>query len=274
MNRAKRTFITAITGVLMVVIPAAAAQATTVKIAGSTTVQPLAQKIATAWHNVSHANNATVAGGGSSAGVACATGGTCDIGTSSRDKKTGEAGNWTPFAKDAISVIVNPYLSSHGVRNLTLDQVKGIFLGTIRNWHSVGGPNATILVYQRAATSGTESKFKELFLGNTSATICCNAPSEASNGLMRTVVAQHHFGIGFVSMYFDLTSTTVTGVSIDGVAPTLLNAKSGRYTFVRTLYRITQSAHPTGSVAAFIRYALSHHVQSTIVSSYWIPITT
>lgn len=273
MNRAKRTLITAIASVLIVAIPAAAAQATTVKIAGSTTVQPLAQKIATAWHNANHADNATVAGGGSSAGVACATGGTCDIGTSSRDQKAGEGGDWTPFAKDAISVIVNPYLSSHGVHNLTLDQVKGIFLGTIRNWHSVGGPNATILVYQRAATSGTESKFKELFLGNTNATICCNAPSEASNGLMRTVVAQHHFGIGFVSMYFDITSTTVTGVSIDGVAPTLLNAKSGRYTFVRTLYLITQG-QPTGAVAAFIHYALSHHVQSTIVSSYWIPITT
>jgi phosphate transport system substrate-binding protein len=268
-RRTKRFLLMTVCTAAIVALPAAA-NAATIKIAGSTTVQPLAQKIATAWHAAT-GNSATVAGGGSGAGVACANGGTCDIGTSSRDRNTGEGGVWTPFAKDAITVVVNPYLYSHGVHGLTADQVKGIFLGTIRNWHSVGGPNRTILVYQRAATSGTESKFKELFLGSTSATICCNAPSEASNGLMRTAVQQHDYAIGFVSMYFDLTSTAITGLAIDGVTPTLLNAKSGRYKYVRTLYLITRSA-PTGAIQKYIKFALSRHVQNTVVGSYWIPI--
>jgi ABC-type phosphate transport system substrate-binding protein len=88
---------------------------------------------------------------------------------------------------------------------------------------------------------------------------------------MRTAVQQHQYAIGFVSMYFDLTSTAITGLAIDGVTPTLLNAKSGRYKYVRTLYLITRSA-PTGAIQKYIKFALSKHVQDTVVGAYWIPI--
>ena len=248
-----------------------ASAGTTIKIAGAFAAQPLVAKIATAWHTAT-GNSATVAGGGAGFGVACGSTGTCDIGMSSRDKTSSDGGFWTPFAKDGLDVVVNPWMHAHGVSNLTIAQVKGIFLGTIRNWHSVGGPNKTIQVYQRAASTGTESMFKLLFLGSSSAVICCNAPALLSDGIMRQTIGTHKYAIGFDSMYFQITGPTDEyGVSIDGVAPTLLNAKSGRYKYIRTFYYVTQ-VRPTGLVASFINYTLTTHVQHSIVGQYWIPL--
>ena len=72
----------------------------------------------------------------SSAGMTGAIDGTCDIGMASRELKGSELSvlSATQIALDGIAVIVN---NVNPVTNLTKDQVKGIFTGTMVKWSDV-----------------------------------------------------------------------------------------------------------------------------------------
>ncbi|NJK53836.1 MAG: solute-binding protein [Leptolyngbyaceae cyanobacterium SU_3_3] len=56
-----------------------------------------------------------------------------------------------PVAIDGIAIAANPSLNVPG---LTVDQVRGIFLGQIKNWQEVGGPNLAIVPLSRTPNLG------------------------------------------------------------------------------------------------------------------------
>ncbi|TLM98545.1 MAG: phosphate ABC transporter substrate-binding protein, partial [Actinobacteria bacterium] len=203
------------TTVLAVAVPQGAFAATEIKVAGSTTVQPLAQQWATAYKKVKPAVSVVVAGGGSSVGFTNVDKGIVDIGMSSRDPKAGFESGLTKFvvAKDAVAVVVNP---GNTVRKLTAAQVKDIYTGKITNWKAVGGPNATIVLCGRTGASGTYEFFKEKFLLGSRQS--ARTKAYASNGMVRSAVARNKYAVGYVSIAY--VNTSVRGVSINGVAPT------------------------------------------------------
>ncbi len=115
------------------------ALASTLKLSGSTTVQPLAQQWANAYRKANPGTSIVVAGGGSSVGFKDVAAGRVDLGMSSREKKSSdpEGLKMIPVARDAVAVCVHP---ANPVKKLTKAQVRGIFTGTITNWRQVGGP--------------------------------------------------------------------------------------------------------------------------------------
>jgi phosphate transport system substrate-binding protein len=68
-----------------------------------------------------------------------------------------------PFAIDGIAIAVHPSLNIPG---LTIDQLKGIYLGQIQNWQEVGGPNLPITpISRKPGSGGTVDLFQETVLG-------------------------------------------------------------------------------------------------------------
>jgi phosphate transport system substrate-binding protein len=263
-QRSKRTAATVACTVLTVaaLVAPAAAQAATIKVSGSTTVQPIALKLAAAYKKKS-GNTVTVVGGGSSVGINDALAGRVDVGMSSRDLKPTEKDKGaveTPFARDALAVVVNP---KSRVSNLTEQQVKDIYTGKIKNWKQVGGPNARIIVCGRTAASGTYEFFKESFLGGVRQ--YSGTRQYASNGMVRSAVARNPYAIGYVGMAF--VNRTVKGVRMSGVAPTRTNALNGTYKHVRYLYWVTKGA-PTGEAKKFIDYTRSTAGQNVVVTEF------
>jgi len=61
----------------------------------------------------------------------------------------------------------------------------------------------------------------------------------------------------------------IGAVTVDGVAPTFENCKSGKYPFVRPLYFLTK-AEATGIVKAFLDYAMSKDGQNIVVNEGFI----
>lgn len=240
-----------------------AAMATTIKIDGSTTVQPLAQQWATKYHSLHPSVTVIVAGGGSSVGFSDVNHGVVGIGMSSREPKAGtfETGlTKTRVAKDAVAVVVNP---GNPVRNLTQTQIKKIFTGVYTNWRQVGGPNATIVLCGRTGASGTYAYFKEAFLDN--ARQSSRTKQYASNGMVRSAVARMKYAVGYVSIAY--VNSTVRGVSVSGVAPTKANAASGRYKYVRPLYFLTKGTRPA-AVSAFINWCIGSAGQTIAMREY------
>lgn len=251
------------------IAPSAAAAVTTIKLSGSTTVYPVAQILATQYHKRFPTYAVTVTGGGSSVGISDVLAGRVNIGMSSRDLKQSEkdAGAvGTVFAKDALTVIVNKYSP---VTKLTEAQIRDIYTGKITNWKVVGGPNARIVLCGRTAASGTYEYFKSSFLNGTRQS--SSTRQYASNGMVRSAVAQNRYAIGYVSMAYLNTSIKGLSVKADGASsyayPSRYHAQTGKYGFVRPLYWVTKGA-PAGAAKSFIAWTRTTTGQTYVKTEF------
>lgn len=234
-------------------------------VAGSTSVQPLAEELADAFMSRHPGARVQVQGGGSSAGIASALSGTAQIGTSSRQLKPTETG-LTEFeiARDGISVVVNP---ANTVSGLTSEQIRKIFAGEITNWREVGGKDQKILVITREAGSGTRGAFEELVMGKSK--ITTDAIVQGSTGAILATIKQSKNGIAYDSMGY--VDRTVKALKVDGVAPTEDNVLKKQYKIVRPFLFVTKG-QPAGVAKAFIDYVLSKDGQQLVARDY-IPMS-
>ena len=232
----------------------------TLKITGSTTLQPIAQAAADKLNTLNSKKiSISVAGGGSGTGINDCIAGTNNLGMSSRELTADEASKINDFdvARDGIAVIVHP---SNKVTNLTKQQAADIFLGKIKNWNEVGGDSAPILVYTRETGSGTRATLEEMLLSKES--VVSIATPFTSSTLIKQAVAREKNSIGFDSIGF--VDRTVKAVSLNGTAPTAASVKSGNYIMGRDLY-IVCKGRPTGNAAKFIDYLRTEDCQKNIV---------
>jgi phosphate transport system substrate-binding protein len=239
----------------------------TITIAGSTTVQPLSELLANAFMAKYPGVTITVQGGGSSVGVQSAADGTVDIGAASRELKESEEGTVvdTVIARDGIAVVVN---NEQSVVDLTMEQVRDIFVGVITNWSEVGGDDAEIAVIAREEGSGTRGAFEELVMDG--AVITAEALLFPSNGALRTAVTQTPDSIGFLS--FGYLDGSIAPLSIDGVAATTANINNGSYPVVRPLLYLTKDT-PAGLIKAYIDFCLSAEGQAIVDEEGYLTVS-
>ena len=247
------------------------AQTSTISVSGSTTVQPLAEKLAEAFTTENAGIRIDVQGGGSSVGVKAAAEGTSDIGMASREIKDSELTEFPNLkvfviARDGIAIVTHP---DTPVSDLTIDQVRDIFSGKITNWKDVGGEDQSIILVSREEGSGTRAAFEEMVMGE-DALIAASSILQPSNGSVRTTVATTPNSIGYLS--FGYLDNTVKTISINGVAPTEANAVNGTYPIVRPLNMLT-NGEPTGTVKAFLDFILSEAGQKIVVDDGYISVT-
>jgi phosphate transport system substrate-binding protein len=233
--------------------------------AGSTTVQPLAEKFAEEFKETHPGITVTIQGGGSSVGVKSAADGTVDIGAASREIKPDEPDLVKHLiAKDGIAVIVHP---SNAISSIKKEQVRDIFSGIITNWKDVGGADEEIHIVAREEGSGTRGAFEEMVMDNE--LITNYAILQASNGAIRTTVAGDPDAIGFLS--FGYIDDSVKALAIDGVPCTLATALDGTYPIVRPLYFLT-SSEPTGPVKEFLDFCKGEVGQRIVEGEGYIPV--
>ncbi|OWT33046.1 phosphate-binding protein [Methanobrevibacter sp. 87.7] len=199
-----------------------------IEIVGSTSVQPVAEKLVEKY-KVSHPNaQINVQGGGSSVGIKSAQQGTADIGTSSKELKDNEKQGLTEInlGQDGVVVAVN---NKNSVSSLSKDQLKQIFQGKITNWNQVGGSDGKINVIRREDGSGTLDVFQKLVMGDDK--IKSDAVIQSSTEAVKQSVKQDPNAIGFIS--YAHMSSDVKALSIDGVAPSDDTIADGSYALQR-----------------------------------------
>ena len=119
-------------------------EAATIRVSGSTSVAPLMSELVTAYvaavqEAVSVTVTINVEQGGSGVGITDAQSGTSAFGMVSRELSDSEKSTFgegtETIAQDGIAIVVN---NANPCTNLTVDQIKGIYEGSIRNWSDVG----------------------------------------------------------------------------------------------------------------------------------------
>ena len=266
--------------------PAGASNNITVK--GSDTMVVLGQRWAETYMKANPGVTIQVTGGGSGTGIAALLNGTTNLANSSRPikaeelKKAKEEGKEIQEHKvafDGLAVVVN---KASPLRQLSLQQIMGIYTGHFNNWKEVGGPDQKILRYCREANSGTYVFFKEHVLAERDyAPDCQTMPG---TGAVAEAVAKDPNGIGYggVSYFENRPELKILAVKKDeaseAISPVTAEGKvnsaqirSLQYPISRNLYVDVLGAQ-TPEIKAYLDWILSEAGQKVVAEVGYVPL--
>ncbi len=259
---------------LALTFAASAAWAEQLVIKGSTTVLPIAQKVAEAYMKENPEMRISISGGGSGNGIKAIIDGTTDIGDSSRfikDKEVKlamERGAYpVPFrvAYDCIVPVVHP---SNKVENLTMDALKMIYEGKYKNWNEVGGPDRKIVVISRDTSSGTYEVWEKKVMGKSR--VYPGALLQASNGAVAQAVAKNPNTIGYIGLGY--MNKDVKPLTVDGIVGSKKTTLNGTFPISRPLYMFTRG-WPEGKVVDFLNFVLHPETgQKLVEATGYVPL--
>ncbi|WP_299530056.1 PstS family phosphate ABC transporter substrate-binding protein [uncultured Streptomyces sp.] len=174
-----------------------------------------------------------------------------------------------------FSLVVNDGVP---VRNLSLENIRKIYRGEIRDWKDLGSPTSIpIRLVSRDADSGTRTALQSRVLGGnepipTSSRDCETNDDPAvpvvrcelgSTEEVLRKVARVDGAIGYSELRDGRTPAGLARLSIDGVTPSPDTITGTGYPYWVTEHAYTYDAPPAGSLAArFIAYVTSHDQQA------------
>jgi phosphate transport system substrate-binding protein len=234
--------------------------ARSVRILGSTSIQPFAEMLAERYAKDHPGEFVEVQGGGSTAGLQAAANGLANIGMCSRSLTAKESLVFTSIliARDGLALVVN---RDNPVVNLSREQARALFAGRVTHWSEVGGKDGPIRPITREEGSGTRESFVRLVMGNER--ISGRALTQESNGAVKELVKGDPAAIGYMSL--GLVDKELKAVAVDGIQPTVENVLAGRYNLVRPLLFVTKGA-ATPAAQKFIDFVLSPQGQTMLAT--------
>ena len=246
-------------------------------IKGSDTILPLSQAESEEFMLANPEKSITVIGGGSGVGIAALIDGEVEIAMASRkikdsEMENAEANGINPVehvvAWDGIAVVVNP---ENEVKELTFDQLKGIYDGSISNWADVGGEDREITVITRDSSSGTYGYFQEEVLLDEE--YRPDALVQPATGAIVQEVAQNKGAIGYIGYaYLD---DSITALALNGgegfVEATPENIMDGDYPLARPLQYYTDG-EPSDLAKEYLDFVMSPTGQDIVLEVGYFPV--
>jgi len=212
-------------------------------------------------------------GGGATKGIRETAAGTVDMGGSCR-MTLPEADHSElyvglhPVAWDALAIIAN---KNNPINNLTTDQIKQIYTGTITNWKQVGGPNAPIRLYiRRGKISGVGYAIRQYIFKDSNYEFVTNKQYIVkSSGPLEKAVEKDPLALGITGIS-SARKRHVKILNFNGKIPSYKNVAQGKYTLYRPLYLVT-SASPSKKVRDFIKFAISKEGRAILRKNGTVP---
>jgi phosphate transport system substrate-binding protein len=256
------------------------ATAGSITVKGSDTLVILAQK----WAEVYMGNNSgvkiQVTGGGSGTGFAALQNQTTDLCDASRKIKAkeieacikafGKRPTEYKVAVDGLSVYVN---ADNAIKELSIEQLEGIFTGQIKNWKEVGGADAPITVYSRENSSGTYEFFKEHVLKGKD--FVASAQTMPGTAAVLQAVGKDKNGIGYGGAAYGAGAKHLSVKADDasaGVEPTEENVLSQKYPIWRYLYVYVNPAQDKGEIGAYLNWIRGNEGQKIVKDVGYYPL--
>ncbi len=157
---------------------------------------------------------------------------------------------YVPIGLEAFVFFVN---RNNPVEHLTVDEIRSIYAGDIRNWSQVGGENRVINSVTRLAGSGSQSMM-DAFMGDTQI-----------GG--KSLFALFGGSIGFSFRYYldDMVDNSgVKMLSVNGVYPSRENIRARTYPIIAQFYAIYRADNENENIPRLIDWILSEEGQALI----------
>jgi phosphate transport system substrate-binding protein len=180
-----------------------------------------------------------------------------------------------PVCFDAFVFITH---KDNPVESLTVEQIQKIYSGEITNWNQAGGPDEKIVPYQREKNSGSQTAMENLVMKGLP--ISAAEPIQIVGGMEGLVRQVGDYQNGLSSLgytykfYIDTLykSDDIKTISVDGIAPTPENMRSGAYPFTTNYYGVIRAGEEQASGGLFLDWMLSEEGQECIVQAGYIPM--
>ena len=219
-------------------------QGRNITIKGSDTMVLLGQRWAETYMKKNPGVTIQVTGGGSGVGLAALINGSTDIAESSRPIKDSEKEQVKlkrnadaielPVALDGLAVYLH---EQNPIGELTIEQLKKIYTGAVKNWKDLGGKDERIILYGRENSSGTYVYFKEHVLEN--ADYYPTTQTLPGTAAVINAISKDIRGIGYGGIAYAKGVKAIKvkkDASTPGVEPTLDNVQKNVYPISRFLY--------------------------------------
>ncbi len=254
--------------------------ATTLRVSGSTTVNPVAADAAAVLRTKSLAVTVDTQGG-SAGGLTQLGDGQIDIAMSSKpvsddDRRAHPNVNYvsTHIGEDAVGLIVRREIVDAGLRNVTRAQARDIFEARVTNWKALGGGDLAIFVYDKEPGRGTREVLDRYLYGSEKAP----APPASDrfaivggNEETRTKLESTPGSVGPLSVAFATGRDKLAVLAVDGITPTPATIANHTYPLSRPLYLVT-NGDPTGAEKAFIDYLLGPEGQKLVTKHGYLTL--
>lgn len=248
----------------------APAPAVHLTLAGSSTVQPVAEIAAQAYEKLHPGVTVDVQGGGSSVGISAARSGLATIGMVSRALTPDEADLvGTTIGQDGITLITN---AANPATALSHDQIVQIYGGTAVSWAAVGGEDHPITVINKEEGRATREIFEKFFALKDK--MVPSAVIIGPNGQAITTVAGNPWAVAYVSIGSASTAieqgAPIRQLQTDGVVPSTATVRDGTWPLMRPLTLVTKGP-PTDAAQDFINFVLSPEGQAIVTKEDFVP---
>jgi phosphate transport system substrate-binding protein len=255
------------------------AEGTSITVKGSDTMVLLGQRWAEVYMKNNPGSRIQVTGGGSGTGIAALINGTTDICEASRpmkDKekedvkaKRGAEVKEIPVAVDGLAVYLN---AANPIKEISLEQLKGIYMGKITDWKDVGGKPGKIIAYGRENNSGTYAYFKEHVLANGDfhpSVQTLPGTSAVTNAVAKDPKAIGYGGIAYAKGIHH--AMVKKDASTPAVEPSMENVLSGKYPISRYLYWYI-AGEPSGETKKLVDWVLGPEGQKLVQEVGYYPL--
>lgn len=258
-------------------------RAETLRINGSTSVNPVAAEAAEFLRAEKKMTITVDTQGGSSGGIAGLGEKRIEVGMSSkpvtaddRKKFPGVSFVETRIGEDAVALVVSPDVWKGGVKALTKEQVLGLYEGRITNWKTLGGPDRRVVFFNKEPGRGTWEVFARWLYGDPKKAaevdhLEVGANKEALSKVAGTpgAVTQLSYAWAHGGRAFALALISENG---QAVHPTAANIASGKYPMSRPLFLLTDGT-PKGAAAVFVDFLLSPRGQELVRKQGYLPLS-
>jgi phosphate transport system substrate-binding protein len=244
----------------------------TLRVSGSSTLLPVTETAAEQYLKKRPDLLLTVSGTGTGEGIRSLIDGNIDIADASREVKAEEEDRAKKggvelikhtIALDCLAVVVHP---SNPINNISLKDLKAVYVGEIVNWKQLGGPDMVIVPINRDSSSGTFEMWIEEVLNG--ARHRPDAQVQSSSGGVAYAVSGNRYAIGYVSLGF--ISEGVKALSVDGVMPSHETAQDGSYYITRDLYMYVRGDRGP-EVDKFLDFVYSEEGRKIILDTGFLP---
>ncbi len=251
------------------------AETATVRISGSSALQPLVNAAKEQFEAKYKGISVEVSAGGSKKGLADVAAGAVQIGDSDilapDDLKMQLVDHRVAVVGFAAMANKGPFNEKVGAISMT-DMAK-IFTGALTNWKDVGGQPQPIVVINRAPGSGTRSVFGSIVLG---ADKFVEGQTEDNSGALVAKLKQGKGAISYLALSFVDPELRVLALKTEGgvVEPRQAMIITGEYPIWSYEHMYTKDK-PTGAVKQFLDYMSSKEFQEHVLPTVkgFIPIT-
>lgn len=249
--------------------PPASQSPVLLRLAGSTSLQPLVRALAVAYSGRHKHVSFEFTAVGSAGGLELLRRGQADLALVSRpltaqdqvDLSTGKPSlTSTVIAWDAIAIVVH---QDNPLRQINAHQLRSIFEGQTLNWDELGSLAGDIVVVSREDGSGTRSVFEQAMMRGraVTSTALVMPGSEAALRLVASTPA----AIGYLSIGW--LGAGVHSLAVDGIQATPNSIEQATYPLVRPFLLVYHDQPPTGA-AEFLAFATSPAGQAIVRTTY------